>query len=49
MSVFSAAFGSSTSSTTQGYAAAVAMIQFVLVGVVAIAVLTFLRRREARL
>jgi ABC-type sugar transport system permease subunit len=48
MAVFSAGFGSAGTST-QGFGAAVAMIQFVIVGVVAIAVLTFLRRREARL
>lgn len=47
MAVFSAGFGSG--GTTQGFAAAVAMIQFVLVGVIAMIVLTVLRRREARL
>lgn len=48
MAVFSAGFGGSGSST-QGFAAAVAMIQFALVGVVAIIVLTVLRRREVKL
>jgi raffinose/stachyose/melibiose transport system permease protein len=48
MAVFSAGFGSSGAST-QGFAAAVAMIQFVIVGIVSIAVLIFLRRREAKL
>lgn len=49
LAVFSAGFGSSSNSTTQGFAAAVAMIQFVLVGLVAIIVMGFLRRREAKL
>lgn len=48
MAVFSAGFGSSGAST-QGFAAAVAMIQFVIVGVVSIGVLIFLRRREEKL
>jgi len=47
MAVFSAGFGSGT--TTQGFAAAVAMIQFVLVGVIAMVVLSVLRRREVKL
>ena len=47
MAVFSAGFGSG--GTTQGFAAAVAMIQFVLVGVIAMVVLSVLRRREAKL
>ena len=34
---------------SQGYAAAVSMVQFVLVGVIAFAALAYLRRREARL
>lgn len=49
MAVFSAGFGSSGANTTQGFAATVAMIQFVVVGLVALVVMTFLRRREARL
>jgi len=49
LAVFSAGFGGSSTGTTQGFAAAVAMIQFVIVGVVSIAVLLFLKRREAKL
>lgn len=48
MAVFSAGFGS-VGTSTQGFGAAVAIIQFVIVGVVALVVLTFLRRREVRL
>ena len=48
MAVFTAGFGSSGAST-QGFAAAVSMIQFVIVGVVSVAVLAVLRRREAKL
>jgi len=34
---------------SQGYAAAISMVQFVLVGIVTLTVLAYLRRREARL
>lgn len=50
--VYVQAFGgeSGTSlSQSQGYAAAIATVQFVLVGVIALATLAYLRRREARL
>ncbi|MGO2360182.1 MAG: carbohydrate ABC transporter permease [Brachybacterium tyrofermentans] len=50
--VYVQAFGgeSGTSlSQSQGYAAAIATLQFVLVGVIALATLFYLRRREARL
>lgn len=47
VAVFSAAFGGGNS--TQGYGAAVAMVQFAFVGLAAIVVLTYLRRREAKL
>ena len=36
-------------SQTQGYAAAISMVQFVLVAVIALGTLVYLRRREARL
>lgn len=49
LAVFSAAFGSSSANATQGFAAAVAMIQFVLVGVAALIVLGYLKRREPKL
>lgn len=49
LAVFSAGFGGGNSGSTQGFAAAVSMIQFVLVGIVATAVLLFLKRREAKL
>jgi raffinose/stachyose/melibiose transport system permease protein len=38
-----------TLSQSQGYAAAVSMVQFVLVGIVSIVALVILRRREAKL
>jgi ABC-type sugar transport system permease subunit len=50
--VFAQSFGGGTTgaiSQSQGYAAAISMVQFVLVGVITLAVLTYLRRREARL
>lgn len=50
--VYVQAFGgeSGTSvSQSQGYAAAIATVQFLLVGVIALATLTYLRRREAKL
>ncbi|ACQ78698.1 binding-protein-dependent transport systems inner membrane component [Beutenbergia cavernae DSM 12333] len=45
MQIFSLGFGSSE----QGYAAAVSMVQFVLVAVVALVFLAYLRRRETQL
>ena len=45
---FGGAFGTSISQS-QGYAAAISMVQFVIVGVAAFAALAYLRRREARL
>ncbi|RIQ10868.1 sugar ABC transporter permease [Jiangella rhizosphaerae] len=45
LKVFSIGFGTSE----QGYAAAVSMIQFVLVAVIALVLLTYLRRRETQL
>lgn len=45
MQIFSLGFGSSE----QGYAAAVSMVQFVLVAVVALVLLSYLRRKETQL
>ncbi|MGV9195311.1 carbohydrate ABC transporter permease [Microbacterium sp. MC2] len=47
VSVFSAAFGGGNA--TQGFGAAVAMIQFVLVGLVALVVFSYLKWREEKL
>jgi ABC-type sugar transport system permease subunit len=52
LAIFSQTFGGGTSSGTsasQGYAAAISMIQFVIVGVISLAVLVYLRKREARM
>jgi len=50
LAVFQTAFGTATNAAvTQGYAAAISMVQFVFVGVIAAVVMTYLRRREARL
>lgn len=52
LAIFSQGFGGSAASgagQSQGYAASISMIQFVIVGVISLAVLVFLRRREARL
>lgn len=52
LAVFTQSFGGGTiggSSQSQGYAAAISMVQFVIVGVITLVVLTFLRRREAKL
>jgi ABC-type sugar transport system permease subunit len=52
LAIFSQTFGGGTSagtSASQGYAAAISMIQFVIVGVVSLAVLTYLRKREDRM
>ncbi|MGO1316601.1 MAG: carbohydrate ABC transporter permease [Cellulomonadaceae bacterium] len=50
--IYTQAFGGvpgASVSQTQGYAAAISMVQFVLVGAIALATLAYLRRREARL
>lgn len=50
--IYTQAFGGvpgASVSQTQGYAAAISMVQFVLVGAIALVTLTYLRRREARL
>lgn len=52
LAVFTQSFGSGAlggSSQSQGYAAAISMVQFVIVGVITLAVLTYLRKREAKL
>lgn len=52
LAIFTQAFGGSTvvsSSVSQGYAAAISMVQFVIVGMISLAVLVYLRKREARL
>jgi ABC-type sugar transport system permease subunit len=52
LAVFTQSFGAGTiggSSQSQGYAAAISMVQFAIVGAITLAVLTYLRRREARL
>lgn len=52
LAIFSQAFGGNAASglaASQGYAATISVIQFFVVGIVSVIVLTFLRRREARL
>jgi ABC-type sugar transport system permease subunit len=52
LAVFTQAFGggtSSGSSASQGYAASISMVQFVIVGIISLAVLGYLRRQEAKL
>jgi ABC-type sugar transport system permease subunit len=52
LAIFSQGFGGSSASGTsqsQGYAAAISIVQFVIVGVISLAVLFYLRKREARL
>lgn len=52
LAIFSTGFGGSTTTGTaqsQGYAASISVIQFFIVGFAALLVLTYLRRREARL
>lgn len=52
LAIFSQTFGGGTSSGTsasQGYAAAISMIQFVIVGFISLAVLAYLRKREDRM
>jgi len=52
LAIFAQAFGGSSVSgqgQTQGYAATISVIQFIIVGVASFLVLIYLRRREARL
>lgn len=52
LAIFSQGFGGNAASGTsasQGYAAAISVVQFVIVGVVTLLVTAYLRRREARL
>lgn len=52
LAVFTQSFGNAGlggSSQSQGYAAAISMVQFVIVGLITLVVLTYLRRREAKL
>lgn len=52
LAIFTQGFGGSTTvsaSVSQGYAAAISMVQFVVVGLIALVVLTYLRKREAKL
>ena len=52
LAIFSQGFGGNAASGTsasQGYAAAISVVQFVIVGVVTLLVMAYLRRREARL
>jgi ABC-type sugar transport system permease subunit len=52
LAIFAQAFGGSSTSAiaqSQGYAAAISVIQFFIVGIISLIVLWFLRRREARL
>lgn len=52
LAVFTQSFGGGTTgaiSQSQGYAAAISMVQFAVVGVITLAVLTYLRKREAKL
>lgn len=52
LAIFSQAFGGSSASgmgQSQGYAATISVIQFFIVGIVALLVMWYLRRREAKL
>ena len=52
LAIFTQSFGGGTgsgSSSSQGYAAAISIIQFVIVGIISLAVLVYLRKREARM
>lgn len=52
LAIFSQGFGGSSStgvSQSQGYAASISIVQFVIVGVISLVVLRYLRKREARL
>jgi ABC-type sugar transport system permease subunit len=51
LAIFTQAFGGGTSSgsvASQGYAGAISMVQFVIVGIISVAVLLYLRRQEAK-
>jgi ABC-type sugar transport system permease subunit len=51
LAVFTQAFGGGTTSGTsqsQGYAASISMVQFVMVGIISIAVLLYLRKQESK-
>lgn len=51
LAVFTQAFGGGTtsgSSQSQGYAASISMVQFVMVGIISIAVLLYLRKQESK-
>lgn len=52
LAIFAQGFGGSSASgasQSQGYAAAISMVQFVIVGVISLAVLAYLRKREDKL
>ena len=52
LAIFTQGFGGSASggaAQSQGYAAAISIIQFIMVGVVSLIVLAYLRRRQADL
>jgi len=52
LAVFTQAFGggtSSGSSQSQGYAAAISMVQFVIVGIISVVVLMYLRKQEEKI
>jgi ABC-type sugar transport system permease subunit len=52
LAIFSQGFGGSSASGTsqsQGYAASISIVQFVIVGVISLSVLLYLRKREARM
>jgi len=52
LAIYSQAFGGnalSGASQSQGYAASISVVQFFLVGIISLIVLSYLRRREARL
>jgi ABC-type sugar transport system permease subunit len=51
LAIYTQAFGGalSSASQSQGYAASISVIQFIVVGIVSLLVLAYLRRREARL
>ncbi len=52
LAVFTQAFGGGTasgSSQSQGYAGAISMVQFVIVGIISVGVLTYLRKQESKI
>ena len=51
LAIFTQAFGGGTSSgsvASQGYAGAISMVQFVIVGLISVAVLVYLSRQESK-